>query len=404
MGSPADRPERLGVFDGFRAFALTGVVVFHIFGASGVLVAGRDDLVGRTTWILLGNTIDFFFVISGFLLFLPVLSRKGSFGSVRDFYIRRVARIQPEYWLSLAVVLAMIVLIPVAVRPPMPSIGLILVYVFDLQSIVRLFDADFVADFWIGGALWIIPVLIGLYLVLPLVSRFFYRHIWWGLGLAAAVTVAWKLAVLHLPGVFQRISGNEFSDFQVQLVAIDQTPAFAFSFALGMAAAVLYLRGRASPESGWVRSGVPLGAGLAIVIYLLASTAYYDAAFQSTTGIDGGSRGRMLIWENLASSASRAVLMLAIALGPLWIRRIFDNPGANWTAGQSYGIYLIHLPITFYVGQLLPLGRSGGLANFLLWSAVVLPLGFAYAWASRTWVGEPVLNRVRRALSNAPPT
>ena len=406
MGAPAHRRGRLGVFDGFRAFALLGVVAFHIFGASGVIAAGRDDLVARTIWTLLGNTIDFFFIVSGFLLFLPVLRRGGEFGSVRNFYLRRLARIQPEYWLSLAVVLAMIVLIPVDFPPPVPSLGSIVIHVLDLQMIVRMFDPGFLVGFWINGALWMIPVIVGLYLVLPLVSGFFFRHIWWGLGLAAAVTVAWKLAVTSFPGALQRLSGWEFTDLQVQLIAIDQSPAYAFSFALGMVAATLYLRAESHPGSDWVRRGVPLGGALAVLVYLIASSPYYEAALGSATGFDGGSRGRLLIWENLAGSASRAMLLLAVTLGPLWIRRVFDNRGARWTAEQSYGIYLIHLPVAFYAAQLLDLGDDGGLLNFLAWSAVILPIGFAYAWVSRRSVGEPAVEWVRRSIrtrSNAVP-
>ena len=86
-------------------------------------------------------------------------------------------------------------------------------------------------------------------------------------------------------------------------------------------------------------------------------------------------------------------------LGPLWLQKVFDNPAAAWTARQSYGIYLIHLPIAFYASQLLSLSSSGGALNFLIWSAVVLPPGFAYAWLSRRWVGEPAVNRVRVHVS-----
>jgi peptidoglycan/LPS O-acetylase OafA/YrhL len=398
LGPAADRSPRLGVFDGFRAFALLGVVVVHIFGASGVIAAGRDDLFDRAIWTLLGNTIDFFFIVSGFLLFLPVLRRGGEFGPVRDFYLRRFARIQPEYWLALAVVLAMIVLIPVDFPPPVPSFGSVVIHALDLQTVVRMFDPGFLVGFWIDGALWMIPVIAGLYLVLPLVSGLFNRHIWWGLGLAAAVTVGWKLALTHFPGAFHRLSGSEFTDIQVQIIATDQSPAYAFSFALGMVAATLYLRAERNPASGWVRRGIPLGAAVAVVVYLLAGSPYYEAALGSEAGIDAGSRGRMLIWENLAASASRAMILLAVTVGPVWVRRCFDNRGARWTANQSYGVYLIHLPIAFYAAQLLSLGHEGGLLNFLDWSAAILPLAFVYAWLSRRWVGEPAVNRVRKYL------
>ena len=135
-----------------------------------------------------------------------------------------------------------------------------------------------------------------------------------------------------------------------------------------------------------------------MIVYLLWSIPYFEAAKETTTGLDGGSRARLLVWENLGGSAARAMLILAVILGPLWLQRVFNNPAAKWTADQSYGIYLIHLPIAFYASQLLSLNSDGGPFNFLVWSTAVLPLGFAYAWLSRRWVGEPAVNRVRAYL------
>ena len=70
-------------------------------------------------WGTVGNVIDVFFIISAFLLFLPVIARGGEIGSIRSFYVRRAARIYPAYWLSLAVLLVLmaIELPPLAVSP-----------------------------------------------------------------------------------------------------------------------------------------------------------------------------------------------------------------------------------------------------------------------------------------------
>ena len=64
--------SRVQALDGFRAYAILGVVAVHLLGASGVLAATADrDRVA--IWAVLGNSIDIFFIISGFVLFLPTL-------------------------------------------------------------------------------------------------------------------------------------------------------------------------------------------------------------------------------------------------------------------------------------------------------------------------------------------
>jgi len=83
------------------------VVLLHVLGLAGVLVAEHGELFQVLVWGTVGNVIDVFFIISGFVLFLPVIARGGDLGGVRSFYIRRAARIYPAYWLSLVVLLVL---------------------------------------------------------------------------------------------------------------------------------------------------------------------------------------------------------------------------------------------------------------------------------------------------------
>lgn len=84
------KPEFRADIQGLRAVAVLGVVLFH---------ANRDWLPGGFVGV------DIFFVISGFLIAGLVLQRKavGKFSFV-DFYISRVKRIAPAYFMMLAIV------------------------------------------------------------------------------------------------------------------------------------------------------------------------------------------------------------------------------------------------------------------------------------------------------------
>ena len=399
MTAPGPEAGRIGVFDGLRAFALFGVVVVHLFGISGLLAVGDTGLKARAIWTVLGNTIDLFFVISGFLLFLPVLRR----GRIKDgtgfFLLRRIVRIQPEYWLCLVAVTLMIVFIPVAFQPPVPSPAQFLIHVFDLQTVVRLFDPDFLIGFWIDGALWMIPVILGLYLVFPPFSRMMLKLPWAALLLALAVTVGWKLAIHHLPGSFSWLAQGQATEEQRMIIAVEQSPSFFWSFAAGMFAAMLYQKARLTPGSRWVTWGLPTAFFVATITWIACGVAFSQEAVTSTTGFDGSGLGRLLIVPNLLSSASRAVLVLFVALGPPLIQRVFDNRAAAEGARLSYGLYLIHLPIAFYVGQLLQPPENGSLGAFLLWSVLVIPASLAWAWVSRRFVGKPAIDRTERHLA-----
>ena len=56
---------RLPALDGFRAFAIMGIVAVHLLGASGVIGTADGTTLGVVLWSIFGNTLDAFFIISG---------------------------------------------------------------------------------------------------------------------------------------------------------------------------------------------------------------------------------------------------------------------------------------------------------------------------------------------------
>src|SRR5256885_1448530 len=90
--SPGTPTPRLPALDGLRGYAILAVVVLHVLGASGVLASIEGTRSGVVVWALLGNPIDVFMIISGFVLFLPAV-RRGTFGSVREYALDRAARL-----------------------------------------------------------------------------------------------------------------------------------------------------------------------------------------------------------------------------------------------------------------------------------------------------------------------
>lgn len=95
-----ESPHRIACLDGFRGFAILMVTVFR-FGSH----AFTEDLVGRlpSKIFLIGTAgVDFFFVLSGFLITGLLLDAKETSDHYYSrFYVRRALRIFPLYFASL---------------------------------------------------------------------------------------------------------------------------------------------------------------------------------------------------------------------------------------------------------------------------------------------------------------
>lgn len=384
-------------FDGFRAFAIAGVVLLHLCGISGVIERSGDGIVAVLINGTFGHAIDVLFVVSGFVVFLPTVARSGDFGRIGAYAIRRAARLFPAYWLILALIFILLATVPVTPDVGLPGARDIGIHIFGLQTPAGMFISGIPMGFGINPPVWTLSLEVTFYIVLPLIASVYFRHPLIGLGIAALITVAWTTGFENIAWVTSKL-GIEVSGIEMLrlLVASDQQlPSWAFSFALGMTGAWAYVRIRAmepDPRRDRIIRIVQLVslAGLLFFVWRAGSFAG-DAPLKLVAQV-----ARHDIDIALGYSACLAVLMVATTLGPSWAQKPFSVRPVRQLGDISYGIFLSHVVFIYYAGQLLDLPQDGTAATLLLWIAIVIPASTLYGYLSARFLEQPVRRWARR--------
>ena len=178
------------VLDGFRGLAVLWIVLGHCWNELG----GRVPLDGgivRNVFVSSYMGVDMLFIVSGFVLFLPVVVN-GTLGDHRRYALRRAARIVPAFYAAL--VLSYVV--SSALGGPRLGLGEWLSHALFLHA--ESHDVSKVG-FGVNGAMWTMSVEVLFYLALPLVAAWYRRRPFVGLALAFAGAEIWHLLTLHLP-------------------------------------------------------------------------------------------------------------------------------------------------------------------------------------------------------------
>lgn len=381
-GGVRDEIGTIPAIDGLRGIAVLWVVAFHY-------VVVRSSIGIADPWIealdrfrplgallregFLG--VDLFFLLSGFLLAAPWLvhARAGlSPPSAREFYLRRVRRIVPAYYLQLVFLFALVLPLLHGRKywrsDLYADLWNAVAHALFLQNTSPLTAASLGAN----GALWTLSVEAQFYLLLPIAMPFFVRAPWRSLAAIIVLALAWQWAAAHdfHSWVAMQLAWGAhwgWSEANVRDVLAIQLPAFAAHLALGIVLAGAWLRSRGGSRnavSGWLLSllaGALLAAQLAGWIpvpkehaRMVATLALAIFFWLAVTRGDGNAR--------------------ALAAGPLAF------------AGRiSYSMYLYHLPLLLLWAR-----YARGIEGSLALPAYLAVL-FALSWISWRYVERPFL-------------
>ena len=312
------------------------------------------------------------------------------FGDVGDYALRRAARILPAYWLSLAVAILLLAILPLA--PGIPGVGEVILHVTMLQTPAPLFDGDFALGFGIVASVWTLSVETVFYVLLPVVAGAYFRRPLVGLAIAAALLVVWRLVALHVDSIF---GVGAATQERWDVFYASQFPSWGLSFAAGMTGAWAYvrLRERVAPER--------LARGAQVVAACAAAATVVIVIFAGREAVHdpnllAGLFARQSLAVSLTLPLALATAMVALALAPARAQLPFANRPLRSLGDISYGVYLIHLAVIAVIVAEFSLPRDGSVSAVLQWIAIVIPVSLAYAYFSAVLLERPLRRWARR--------
>lgn len=401
----SSKKNTIAVLDGVRAFACLFVIGFHI-NATPLWNFEKAAPPVLTAFLIFGRYgVTLFFVLSGFLLFMPfakALLFEKTWPSTRRFYLRRFFRIVPAYYLSL--ILIVLLFQRVYLQPQhLGELGLFFAFLMDST---RATYQQLNAPFWTLAIEW------QYYLILPLLVLGMRLVVWRSRQqYRLPATMACILALIAW-GVFTRYIGNYFVDHHptaTMLVPRSVLNVFLFiaygvsgkyleDFGVGMLLSLCFIYAQhpsTSPRlrtvlhrlSPWLWiSGLLCLSGM--ILWDYSEIAVHTWPILS----DPFFVANYFQLDELGFALSFGLCILALLFGSGWLRWLFEWAPLRWVGMISFSLYMWHFPLLFMVFTPLvqPLLRGWPLALnydvYWLWVVVVI---IPFCFLFYNWIEKP---------------
>ena len=339
MTSPEIRAEhKIAYVDGLRALAVLGVLALHA-------AATTMDYHGNVLYHVLsegGHGVDLFFVISGFCLAFPTVSKVKagapfSFDAIR-YFARRIVRIYPPYIATFLFMLAAgLAVLRIGYEP---TVALPVSISDALLQLTLIKPGGYLV-----GAFWTLPIELHWYLVFPLVL-----WVW------AKCPRPYFVAIMVICAAAYRM--------------------LPFAHYIDIAALPCFMMGVLAAEIAISKSVSPALALIFLVASVAASVWLEPKGHLNYIFPDQ-------IWWQVASFA----LVVAVGATPA-LRALFSHPWATFIGVCSYSIYLIHQPFTEMYGL------YGGKNLFAAFAAGLLPGIIGWMLVERYVTTAPLKQRL----------
>jgi peptidoglycan/LPS O-acetylase OafA/YrhL len=378
--SPGERLQVPGL-TGLRALAAFLVVGFHL---NGLMVPRRLTLAGIdvTPLVTIGWVgVAVFFVLSGFLITVHLIERRASAGMLAIYpaYLRdRVLRVVPAYWAQIAILFVVGWIVRGTMPEWAPAIPAHLAFLQNFRMGTH--SA-------INGVFWSLPVEFMFYLVAPFAVAAAWRP-----DAAFRATVVRALLVattgIAIAIAWRDLSLRHWGADVATLFWASAThlPGNTDQFAIGMAAAMLFMAARPRATTGRLSDGLVVAglAGLGASMYLL--DVRVEDYWKDTLLFHG--------WLSFAATAI-ALLVAGVAARGRLARALFETRLVLWLGTISYSVYLWH----WILGP--PIAARLGSSGRLAFGVVALAAILVVAAASYYMVERPFLRMKRGGAGTA---
>lgn len=375
--------HHIGVLDGIRAVAILIVVWFHFWQQSWIMpVAGPVNL----DWLPRNGAImvDMMILLSGFCLFLPY-AREMVYGEraagTADFYVKRVARIAPSYYIAVAVALV-IALIAGEYGNIGGMFGDLIPHIFFLHN---WFPAASQMTH-LNGVLWTVGVEVQFYLLFPLIVKYFKKN---------PMITYWAMVLVGL--VSSWLIGHNFAVID-QSYWLNNTFTFASVYANGILGAYVYVAMTKDRKRNRAEGIFFTAAALACIwLYKILCQSRMSYISETKWQVDY----RYLL------SLVFLVFTVSTVLSARWFRAVWDNAVMRFLAEISFNLYIWHQYISVklkdfhiprYEGDVPP-NMVGDTAWQWQYFIVCIVLSLAVATFMTYVVERPLAKLIRKRFS-----
>ncbi len=397
-----DRKGSLGGADGVRAIACLMVIFHHITQRLAITeYPGRVQEAAK--FFLLGNSgVSFFFVLSGFLLSFPFWKRYlegGVYPSLKQYTVRRAARIMPGYYAAFAAASVLGFCFDPDFKYIIPKIltGLTFTSGFHYTT---LFPSV------IDSPLWSISFEVFCYVLLPVFMALLF-HFYGKKRSFTKALLFWfgvEVFILSINGLIHVFLTPDSVDrgwaFGIiggsKLWMPNYNPVGFFAqFGLGVIAAGLTLR--LSKPSKWFDIASALSLSL-IVLLLWSMRDQKEFSFSL--------QGQPYYFPFLTILIASLLVFLSRSR---FMGRWLDNPFFRFTAKISFGLYIWHYIILtiinyYWANKYLPWNiRPEDLGVWAIASLSMVAASYAVAALSYYFLEKPFLDRAHQRLSEPKP-
>jgi peptidoglycan/LPS O-acetylase OafA/YrhL len=367
--------NRYPALHGLRVIAIVTVVQFHVTwilaGEQGVYIDG--GFLDASLTLFFG--MDLFFILSGFLIgsiLLRSLQLAGT-QNIRRFYLRRVFRTFPSYYVVLTV-LALAAPLTAAQKHHLPW-----EYLYG-TNFLPLHRPE-VVMFW--G--WSLALEEQFYLTVPLLFFVLYRlkNERARLGLLGVI---WAAALFARLGIY--LHGRPWNDLVLYGAIYFRTYTRFDTLVLGIILAFVHNR-YGSAITAWLRRPLHRAMlalpALACLWLLLRPTLFGPEYVQIV---------HVFAWGTVTSVMYFPLLLLLLH-GKGWIHDMLSAPFWRRLATLGYGVYLVHIPLIDHV--IVPVAQAAQarrVSMLLVWPAslaAVMAGSFLVGYAMHVFIEKPSL-------------